>query len=163
MATSVRLQPALLDRLSDDDPQQKVESRDRRVISLQRLRECVRRDLGWLLSAGHLQTLVDLDNYPEVKRSVLNYGVPDIAGMTLAGMQPRAIAQAFQEAIVQFEPRLLPDTVKVSLREASDSSDRNALLFEIEADLLLDQEVQPVLWQSEVDLESGIADVLESD
>ena len=44
------LQPALLDRLLDDAPQQQVESREERVITRQRLRACVLRDLGWLFN-----------------------------------------------------------------------------------------------------------------
>ena len=46
-----RLQPALLDRLSDDAPQVKVESREARVISRQRFRQAVLRDLAWLFNA----------------------------------------------------------------------------------------------------------------
>ena len=59
-----RLQPSLLDRLTDDEPDKNVESRDRRVISLERLRECVMRDLGWLLNTGKLSQVQNLDAYP---------------------------------------------------------------------------------------------------
>src|SRR3954447_25204241 len=45
-----RLQPALLDRLTDQRPHEKVEARRERVISEQQLREAVRRDLTWLFS-----------------------------------------------------------------------------------------------------------------
>ena len=44
-----RLQPSLLDRLSDDDREQVVEPRDKRVLSMRDLRKAVLRDLGWLL------------------------------------------------------------------------------------------------------------------
>lgn len=43
-----RLQPALLDRLRDDHPEQRVEPAEARVMSRQRLREAVLRDLEWL-------------------------------------------------------------------------------------------------------------------
>ena len=73
-----RLQPSLLDRLTDTDPESKTESRERRVLSIQRLRAGVLRDLGWLLNTGHLETIEDLDEFPDVRNSVLNYGIPDL-------------------------------------------------------------------------------------
>ena len=51
-----RLQPSLLDRLTDSAPDTKRESRDRRVLSMRRLRSAVLRDLAWLLNTGHLET-----------------------------------------------------------------------------------------------------------
>ena len=46
-----RLQPSLLDRLTDRDPERKVESRTERVLSLQQLRKSViRSDLGMVKS-----------------------------------------------------------------------------------------------------------------
>jgi len=43
-----RLQPSLLDRLTDNSPQATVESRDERVMSSRQLRKSVLRDLEWL-------------------------------------------------------------------------------------------------------------------
>src|SRR5690242_20457441 len=75
-----RLQPALLDRLADDEPQKLTESREQRVISLAKLRACVLRDLTWLLNAVHLAAVEDLAECPWVEQSVLNYGLPSFAG-----------------------------------------------------------------------------------
>ena len=50
------LQPSLLDRLTDDEPEEKAESRDQRVLSFQALKQCVIRDLEWLLNTGSLDT-----------------------------------------------------------------------------------------------------------
>jgi type VI secretion system protein ImpF len=49
-----RLQPSLLDRLTDDAPESKDESRDKRVLNLAQLRAGVMRDLSWLLNTVHL-------------------------------------------------------------------------------------------------------------
>jgi type VI secretion system protein ImpF len=51
-----RLQPSLLDRLSDDEPYKKMESREKRVLSFQKLKLSVVRDLEWLLNAGCLKS-----------------------------------------------------------------------------------------------------------
>ena len=45
-----RLQPALLDRLLDEDPSNPAESVDKRVLSLTQLRASVLRDLAWLFN-----------------------------------------------------------------------------------------------------------------
>jgi len=54
LAPRERLQPSLLDRLTDDEPDQEVESRERRVLSVRGLREGVLRDLAWLLNTTNL-------------------------------------------------------------------------------------------------------------
>ena len=92
-----RLQPSLLDRLTDDDREQRQESREKRILSPARLRECVRRDLTWLLNTTHLAALEDLTEQPEVQRSVLNYGMPDFAGRTASTVDVRGMA-AFASA-----------------------------------------------------------------
>ena len=91
-----RLQPSLLDRLTDNDPERKQESRDARVLSPSRLRECVRRDLVWLMNTTHLRSTQDLDDYPLVARSVLNFGLPDLAGRTSSTVEAGVLEQAIR-------------------------------------------------------------------
>src|SRR5690349_20585366 len=83
LTTQERLQPSLLDRLTDDEPGKLEESREKRVISVSRLRECVTRDISWLLNCVSLEANVELEEYPEVSRSVLNFGIPDLTGAAL--------------------------------------------------------------------------------
>jgi len=54
-----RLQPSLLDRLTDDEPHSQQEPRDKRVLSMHRLRESVLRDVSWLLNADSMESVVD--------------------------------------------------------------------------------------------------------
>ncbi|MCS5585447.1 MAG: GPW/gp25 family protein, partial [Pseudomonadales bacterium] len=86
-----RLQPALLDRLTDDDPQNKQESREKRVLTMRRLRASVLRDLSWLLNTTNLDSSEDIEQAPEVMHSVLNYGMPCIAGMAAAATDVRTL------------------------------------------------------------------------
>jgi len=65
-----RVQPSLLDRLTDDDPTNRREARDMRGFSLARLREAVLRDLSWLMNASQLAATQDLSPYPHVASSV---------------------------------------------------------------------------------------------
>src|SRR5438552_12584231 len=110
-----RLQPSLLDRLTDDDRDERQESRDKRILSPARLRECVRRDLTWLLNTTHLAALQDLTEQPEVQRSVLNYGMPDFAGRTSPSVDVRAMERLISKVIADFDPRLLKSSVRVKV------------------------------------------------
>ena len=60
-----RLQPALLDRLTDDEPDKKQELRERRVLSKAQLRQAVLRDLVWLFNATKLERGSELAKMPD--------------------------------------------------------------------------------------------------
>jgi type VI secretion system protein ImpF len=94
-----RLSPSLLDRLTDDEPARATEPRESRVLSPARLRECVRRDLAWLFNTTHMQSLQNLDEFPLVARSVLNFGVPDLAGQTASSLDAVELEQAIRQRI----------------------------------------------------------------
>jgi len=68
-----RLQPALLDRLSDDEPANPRESRERRELSMRDLRRAVLRDLGWLFNASGIGAIQDLDDFPLVRLQILQH------------------------------------------------------------------------------------------
>ncbi|MCG6657491.1 type VI secretion system baseplate subunit TssE [Halomonas campisalis] len=109
------------------------ESRDDRVISSRRLRQLVLRDLGWLLNTGCLSDLVPLEGYPQVERSVLNYGVPETAGLNLSGTDAPRLAERLRSAIERFEPRIRH--VLVTPLEQGDDDRLNTLVFLIEGEL----------------------------
>ncbi|EQD40707.1 type VI secretion system lysozyme-related protein, partial [mine drainage metagenome] len=106
LTTQERLQPSLLDRLTDDEPGKSDESRERRVISATRLRDCVTRDISWLLNCVNMDIDGELADYPEVRRSVLNFGIPDLTGMAMSGVDAGMLERQIREAILAFEPRL---------------------------------------------------------
>lgn len=157
-----RLQPSLLDRLTDDEPDQKEESRDKRVLSLPRLRQGVLRDMAWLLNCGRLESVQNLDEYPLVARSVLNYGIPDLSGLTSSGLDLAALERLLLQAIWDFEPRILRDTVKVKLATNTDQMNHNALTFDIEGELWAQPVPLRIYLKTELDLEVGEVLVSES-
>jgi type VI secretion system protein ImpF len=154
-----RLQPSLLDRLTDDDPERVTESRDARVLSPARLRECVRRDLAWLFNATHLQTLQSLEDYPLVAHSVLNYGIPDLAGRTAASLATTELEQMIRQAILDFEPRLDRNSVRVRIILDAQKMSHNALTFEVEAELWAQPLPLHLFLRTAVDLEGGSVEV----
>ena len=114
---SERLQPSLLDRLTDDQPQSLNESRAQRVIDIARLREIIQRDLSYLLNTDNLGSALDHEVYPNVARSTLNYGIAPSAGEHSTTMQVKAMRKSIAEAIEAFEPRIIRGTTLVQLRE----------------------------------------------
>jgi type VI secretion system protein ImpF len=157
-----RLQPALLDRLTDEQPQSKVESRDQRVVSMRRLRESVLRDLAWLLNTTPLSQTEDLSEFPLVRDSVIDYGIRDLAGLTLSGIDPHDLERAIRDSIVRFEPRIEKKSIRVTAVMPDDPQHRNALAFEIEGDLWGQPLPTRLYLKSEVDLEDGSMTVAEN-
>jgi type VI secretion system protein ImpF len=157
-----RLQPSLLDRLSDDEPDNTRESRNRRVLSPQRLRESVRRDLSWLLNSTHLGAVEDLSAYPEVERSTLNYGVPDLSGKTSSTVNIPELEKAIRAVILEFEPRLLRETVRIKVVLDKEQMNHNALSFVIEAELWAQPLPLRVFLKTDLDLETGSVSVSEA-
>jgi type VI secretion system protein ImpF len=157
-----RLQPSLLDRLSDDEPQNRSESPEKRVLSPHRLRESVRRDLTWLFNTTNLAAIVDLSHYPEVERSTLNFGIPDLTGRTAASFDQPALVRTLRRAILDYEPRLLHDTVKVEVVVDPERHGSNTMRFHIEAELWSQPLPLRLYLQTDVDLEDGEARVTEA-
>ncbi len=159
--TSERLQPSLLDRLTDDEPDQLQESRDRRVLSSQRLRDSVRRDLNWLFNATNLTSLQSLVDHPEVERSTANYGLPDFAGRIASSIERDALERLLRRAILEFEPRLIRSSIRVKLSVDANTLDHNAMNFTIQAELWAQPLPLRLFLRTDLDLETGEAVVSE--
>ena len=108
-----RLQPALLDRLTDDEPDKKLEPREHRVLSKSRMRQAVLRDLAWLFNATRLDSSTSLAKWPYVARSVVNFGLPALSGQTASTVEIHDLERHLKQAILDFEPRILPETLDV--------------------------------------------------
>jgi type VI secretion system protein ImpF len=162
LTTQERLQPSLLDRLADDEPGKKEESREKRVISASRLRDCVARDISWLLNCVNLRMDDELLHYPDVARSVLNFGIPDLTGTALAGVDAHVLQRQIKEAILAFEPRLTSATLRVTVNADSKRMDRQSLTFNIESEMWAQPIPLNLYLKTEVDLETGKFNVSES-
>ena len=150
-----RLQPSLLDRLTDDEPEQAQESREKRVLSMSRLREYVLRDLAWLLNAERCLTPEDMERYPFAARSVINFGIPPLAGLTIRILDLNMLENLLRQSIIDFEPRILADRLRVQANVTAAPMNHNALTFEIEGELWGQPLPQQLYLKTEIDLESG--------
>jgi type VI secretion system protein ImpF len=143
------------------------ELRTRFVLSPERLRACVLRDLTALLNTESLRWRAgraedpalaerpDIEDYPRVAASVVNYGIPPLAGRT--SLEPPAVAADLEQAIRAFEPRLRASTVKV--RPVGEAQAGHAIAFDVEAELWGEPVPLRLLLRTLIDLESGAATV----
>ena len=157
--TRDRLQPALLDRLTDESPTSQVEADDRRVMSKNQLRQAVLRDLGWLLNS--VQPLGRAaDAYPELGASVLNFGLPALSGQLASKVDVTVLERAIRQAILRYEPRILPETLEVRALEFSSVLDtHNVIEFEIRGHLWAQPVPLEILLRTQLDLEAGQVEV----
>ncbi len=153
---SDRLQPALLDRLTDDEPGRQKETLQDAVVSKGRLKRTVLRDLIWLLNTTALHTDHELDQYPEVRRSVVNFGIPVLSGKNFSGVDWRELEHQIHDAILVFEPRILPESLSVKAAPPTDMlGHHNLLQFELRGELWSMPFPIELLLRSELDLETG--------
>lgn len=152
------LRASLLDRLTDEKPgTQRESSRRSGAVSMQELRQTVLRDMAWLLNTANLACAQDLEEYPEVVRSVVNYGIPDLVGLTTSGLDVARLEQEIKQAVLEFEPRIVPRSLRIRIDLPDEEICRNAMSFEIEGQLWADPEPIHITVHSEVDLETGSA------
>ena len=161
-----RLQPALLDRLTDDEPAKSQEPRERRVMTKSRLRQAVLRDLAWLFNATRLEGQRGFGDAQYARRSVINFGLPALSGRAASSVDVTDLERAIRQAILDFEPRILPQTLQVrALVETGSIEHHNVIGLEIHCELWAQPVPLEFLVRTEIDLETGkveIADLLGS-
>ena len=152
---SDRLRPCLLDRLTDEAPTRKTEGREQRVMSMRKYREAVLRDLHWLLNCPNREILPEYQEFSEVMHSVLNFGIPDLAGLTVSSLDANGLQHRLTKAILLCEPRILPDTLRITAVTKSEEMNANALAFQIEGELWAQPFHEMLLIKTDIDLETG--------
>ncbi|MET0983660.1 MAG: type VI secretion system baseplate subunit TssE [Telluria sp.] len=155
-----RLQPALLDRLIDTERGQAQEPREARLVSRKRLREAVLRDLAWLLNTTRLGGDAEFGPNAEARRSVLNYGLPPLSGLTTSTLDLAALEQGIRQAIVDYEPRIAPASLRVQAQAPETLlASHNIVSIEIRGTLLAQPVPLELLLRTDVDLETGVVEL----
>ncbi|MCZ2152307.1 MAG: type VI secretion system baseplate subunit TssE [Bryobacterales bacterium] len=147
----------LLDRLFDLNPDEKADAPITRLESVRRLKTALKRDMEWLLNTRHCPVMDELEGDPgELKRSLLNYGLPDISSMSVqSGRDNNRILRQMEEAVEIFEPRLR--NVRVTLSPVAKGA--RTLRFAIEALLMMDPAPEQVRFDTLLELTSGDIEV----
>jgi len=153
LAVIEKLQPCLLDRLTDDEPGNSQESRTQRVISVERYRSGVLRDLQWLFSASaHLpqegSATFRLEEFKDAARSVINFGTRHLFGVTSPNV--RDLERQLLEALYTFEPRILRNSLKVRMK-----LEGNLISLDVEGELWANPVPEQLHIKTQVDIEGS--------
>jgi len=127
----------------------------RNPISESGLRREVMADLVSLLNTTNLDAAADLSELPEARRSILNYGFPDLSWRTLDENSLSDVAREIEVALTDFEPRLAPGSVQAS-RDANVAVEDLKLRFLVKADLRAQPVNVPVEFVAEVEIDGKI-------
>ncbi len=116
------------------------------------LRDAVSNNLAVLLNTVHLAASEDLSDVPEAAKSILNYGMPDLASYTIDDTRVDDIAREIRAAMIAYEPRIDPASIKAA-RDRNANSAALELRFVVHAELFADPLNIPVEYIAEVDTE----------
>src|ERR671913_771348 len=144
---------SVLERLIDRKPDAKQEPSPTRSQSVRLLKASVRRDLEWLLNTRQNPEAV-ADEFPELSKSLFNYGLPDFTSMSFDNAKDRARLLRHLEATIRiFEPRLAsPRVIPV---QADDGRSSRIIRFQIEGLLKMDPAPEQVTFDTVLQLSSG--------
>ena len=136
------------------------------VLSMERLRTAVRRDLEALLNTVHIECrrvegedgeVGLLDGFPQAAASVVNYGLPPLTGRVRRPEDHEGIAAEIEQAIRRFEPRIRDCRVTALVEDDTLGMARNPLAFLIEGELWGYPLSEQLYLKTVLDLEEGRA------
>ncbi len=113
------------------------------------LRDTVKRDLAWLLNTTNMAAGIDLEPYPHVKTSVLNFGVAELTGKAYSHRVVLGRARDIRTAIRAFEPRIADKSLHVE--PAQDRQRVNSITYVIHGDITSAVQAMPVVFKTDVD------------
>lgn len=112
--------------------------------------------MQWLFNTINNEAQQDLSRVDHVRRSVFNFGVAPLAGKRMSEIEWGDIQQRLTEAILHFEPRILPQGLQVRCVCDTKSLDlHNVLSIEIKGRLWCVPWPLEFLFRTDVDLENG--------
>ncbi|MBQ8478463.1 MAG: GPW/gp25 family protein [Succinivibrio sp.] len=149
--------PCILTRITDDNPQSHVDSQEK-VISLEKVKQEILFNISQILNSRSRPQYNELNNDPEIIRSVLGFGLSDFCGVSNTAKEVSILINEIKEQIKCFEPRLDPASIEVTLKEGVNLSNCSFAL-EIKANYAIKSLEGSFLCLSYLDLESGFASV----
>ncbi|MEM0907217.1 MAG: GPW/gp25 family protein [Pseudomonadota bacterium] len=121
-------------------------------VDEQVLRNEVSGNLAAMLNTVHLEASEDLSAVPEVEKSILNYGFPDLSRLTIDDTKINNIAAEIRTALIKYEPRVNPASIQAE-RDTDVDDASLAIRFVVYAELWGEPLNIPVEYVAEVDSE----------
>ncbi|MBN9073589.1 MAG: type VI secretion system baseplate subunit TssE [Rhizobiales bacterium] len=138
------------------------------VVSGRVLREAVRRDIEALFNTERYEADMlfsdfeldqgseqppELADFPNVRRSVVNYGVPSFSGRSVRDFDRDTLAREVKAVLATFEPRLKDNETKVIVS----LNDKTGLRIDIDAILIMTPTPERLRLRTTIDLDNGLA------
>jgi len=127
--------------------------RPRQAITEKVLRHEVARDLDALLNTVALESTVEMEDAPFARKSILNFGLPDISTLTIDSADIKRIPDEIREAVANFEPRLAAASLHIERDLTLDPAELK-IRFLVRADLTCYPVQVPVEFIADI-VESG--------
>ena len=126
----------------------------RASVSEPQLRAQLSRDLDTLLNTTNLASAIDLEPFPAVACSIVNFGIPDIVHRTIEDAGTDQVAEEIERAVTTFEPRLIRHTVKVR-RDMTVDLGAHEIRFVVSGDMACDPVAVPIQFVADLEVVSG--------
>ena len=139
----------------DGDREVTQRSKERREgTDEETLRRHLSNDMASLMNTIALDAIVDLDDAPYVRKSIINFGFSDLSTMSQSQFAATDVAKFIRETLIRHEPRLIAGTIDINVNvEAQSVSQR--LTFDISAEMVASPVDVPLSFMAEVDMGAG--------
>jgi type VI secretion system protein ImpF len=150
-APEANVTASVLDRLLDLEPALAVDPPVSRFQSLRLLRAALKRDLEWLLNTRR-NPLPPPEGSEELKRSLYDYGLPDVTALGIHSVNDqKRLLRMLEATVALFEPRISGATV--SMEPVAGKT--HVLRFQIQGLLMVDPAPEKVAFDTVLELTRG--------
>ena len=129
-------------------------SSPRRAANEQLLRQDLGEDIATLLNTVSLASAEDLEAFPFVAKSVLNFGLADLSSKSIDSEAFDRIGEELRAALRHFEPRLISESIVIE-RDTKVNSTDIKVRFVIHADMHATPIDVPVDFIADLELDSA--------
>lgn len=159
-----QLLPSLLDRLIDRTAVREYRKLDGRTdpaggaasgVSARFYRQAVIQDMEWLLNAVGQGKALDPASWPRAAGSVINFGLPPFVGRVSKGAGALELEDLVRDAIIRFEPRLVPGSLQIALADDAALQGSRTLAFDVAMEIRARPAPLHLRLRTEHDLDNG--------
>lgn len=150
--------PCLLTRLTDEHPFSTSDTEYGASFLPEQLKKDILTNLTMLLNShtAPAETRRLRALYPLVAASGYHFGIDSSTGLTASAERPEIIAASVRRALREFEPRLAPESIQVSVdTDIAAAHDRTSVHLTISSRLAVKPLTEDMVFRLRVDVETG--------
>ncbi len=139
----------------DGDRELTIRSKERREgTNEETLRRHLNNDMASLMNTISLDAVLDLEDHPFIRDSIINYGFGDLSDLSNSAAAGAEISKLIRETLIRNEPRLIADTLEIHVDHDAQSTTQR-LSFNITAEMVATPVDIPLDFVAEVDMGAG--------